>query len=196
MLPWRMNSTEKLKLMVPLVLINLIIWGKIYKLNQQDKAEAELFDYDLYNLSKAQDPRPINETVSDKDEDIAIKQSFEAMISKEVADSSDAEEIHILPDNYYNTKNKLEEMGIVGKNEVVWCEGLPLRPGVKKDLKEFFKLKRQAQLVGWYNSKPLDDGGAYDLDLALFKLKGCSEYGARQLIEMGVDPEEFEWEVL
>ena len=188
--------------MVPVLLIaNAIIWGNIYKIRKQDLAEAELFDWDLYKLSKAEFPEPISPTIDDRDEDIILKQSFEEQIRQQIVESCmNEEEVEkVLPQNYWDTYNKtkqvLEEQGLLTTTDIVWCEGYPLKPGDKKDLKRFYEIRGHARLTGFYNDKPLEDGGEYDLKKALFMLKGCSDYGAEQLVDMGVNPDDFDWEV-
>lgn len=210
--------------MLPILLVDAAIWYGLYRLYKKDRSngpypENPLFDPDLdalfygppfYDgnsahsmwlecpskmcevpLSKYKENMSCKlcencvkhklEDEEDKQEDLLIKRDFELWMKKESKRDRTLEDY-------------LWEQGIINPQEVIWCNGTPLVPGDQEDFKEFIKIKDRALLEGEYNSRPLKEGGEYDLHKAWFMLKGCSEYGAEKLIASDVKPWQFDFD--
>lgn len=191
--------------MLAVLLADCIIWYKVWAVHKFDKAqgpysENPLFDHDLDELWKASTswtmcPRGLCETPSsqynpmmtckgckENEDDIVIKQSFETWLKQESQKDKTLEDY-------------LWEEGYLNPQEVIWSEGVPLTPGDPKDFKEFLKIKNKAYLEGTYNSKLLEEGGEEDLYKTWFMLKGCSDFGAEQLLLQGIKPWEIDFDL-
>ena len=176
--------------MVPVLLvIDSLIWYGLIKSYRYDRAtgpypENPQFDLDLDNLWE-QGTKPFQPIILPKlkreDDDKLLKKDFEAWVERERNRDKTLEDY-------------LWEEGIVNPQEVVWCDGTPLVACDSEDLITFERILNKAYLEGVYNSKLLEDGGYHDLYKAWLMMKGCSDYGAEQLLEMGVMPWQFDLE--
>lgn len=178
-------------MVIGLWLLNGIVWTAVAKLHANDKKkllygpypENPLFDIDMHNLYLAKMPDyPSNTTtLNEKDEELLIKRNFERWLELEA------------------TREDLEELywreGIINPQEIIWVEGSPLIVGDPEDRQRFEDIKDKALLEGIFNSKPLEDGGLRDLYKAWFMMKGCSDFGAEKLIEEGIKPWEFDFDL-
>lgn len=184
-----------------LLLANIIIWSKLYRDIKQGRAtgpfpENPLFDYDLDKFwvecpaggceTPATEFYPgmscqgCSETVDEKLEEKLIKQDFLAWWEIERKKDPDLTDI-------------LWKEGILNPEEYVVVEGMFLIPGDPEDLQAYMRVRSQAQLRQQYNDINFPEGQV-EMDIAWFMLKGCSRYGAEQLMAHGVRPWEFEEE--
>ena len=164
--------------MVPLLIANVLVWTKIYR---DWKRDGEIsFDPDMDKLFdspmtiKLGFLPPIPEL-----SDTEVQRTYEEWIQDE------------------RRKSELEDYlwkeGVMLPADHIFCNGSPLEPCNPEDVQRFMIIKNQAMLEGMYNSKNLDDGGEHDLYKAWLMMKGCSDYGAEQLLEIGVVPWEFDF---
>lgn len=152
-----------------LLILDIIIWHKLIKDQAVPQDES---------LSEVQVVPPIN--TNPELDDWEIKDTFERWLKKESLKDDSLED-------------QLWRLGIINPQETVWANGYPLVPGDPDSLIEFQDIKNKAFIEGMYNSKLLEEGGREDMDHDWLMLKGCSDYGATQLLLQGVKPWEFEF---
>lgn len=183
--------------MVPVLLVlNGIIWYGVVKTHHSDKSkgpypENPQFDHDLDRLWQAS-------TRNNPIEFNIFKKASVVEACQEAGLTPDQELIQSYQewlDNHYTKDTSLEnylwQEGIVNPQETIWCEGRPLEAGNAKDWEYFEEIKERAYLDNMYHGRNLDEDGLHYLYITWFMLKGCSYYGAQQLIAQGVKPWEF-----
>lgn len=160
--------------MVPsLLALNAAVWGAYFLTGKPPKKLEEIIK---------ESPVSPNNIEKDKEPEHLIKRDFVAWLEQEYKKDLTLTDI-------------LWQEGILNPDEVVWCNGYPLVPQDPGDMKKFEEIKELAYLDRIYEGKNLEEGGLDELKRDWFMLKGCSRYGADQLIAQGVDPENFniEW---
>ncbi len=158
--------------MVPILLIaNALIWYKVYKSYKTDKEEGPYpenpsYDQDLDDLWDGEIIIKFREWQEDK------------------------------PPAQATIEDYLWEEGIINPDETVWCDGYPLDPTWRTDHIQFDRIRSRAYERGDYNGLPLNEGGQEEMYISWFMMKGCSRYGAEQLLAEGVKPWEVKFNVL
>ncbi len=116
-----------------------------------------------------------------KTEEKLIKQDFLTWIKRE------SQRDESLTDYLWNA-------GILNPEEYIIVEGMYLVPGDPEDMHAYMQARTRAQLKQEYNGVYFPEGEEL-LDKHWFMLKGCSDYGAEQLMLQGVKPWDFnpEW---
>lgn len=155
-------------MILPLLIGNILIWSRVrsnYLTDIQLVADSRnpLFDPDMDSLYDFE-VKTKDDPLEEKEIAISFRQMVEPMPEP---DNNDAIEPYI------------------------WVDGYKLKPGNKKDLKLFIQIKNQAYLKEQFQDIPLDDGGLEVLYLKWFQMLGASEYGAQKLVELGINP--WEW---
>lgn len=87
-----------------------------------------------------------------------------------------------------------KELALEEWDNTIVVNAIPLKQGNPKDMELFLTMKDTALKEGMFHSKNLEDGGLYDLYYIWFRLKGCSDYGAKILLDMNIKPWEYELE--
>lgn len=159
----------------PLLALNAVVWGAYYltgKSSQPPKLEEITKKTPVSPDNIKQDPEPEH----------LIKHDFATWLEREYKKDPTLTDL-------------LWKEGILNPDEVVWCNGYPLVPQDPEDMEKFEEIKELAYLDQIYEGKNFEEGGLDELKRDWFMMKGCSRYGAEQLILQGLNPWEFnpEW---
>jgi hypothetical protein len=166
-------------MLIPVLLVvDTIIWGTLYRIIQQDRAFRPI------KPAQTRENRPNRPEQELDPSDLLIKRDFESWLAKQNRPSGEK-----------TLSDYLWEEGIINPDEVVWANGTPLVPGDPDDMAKFEEIKDKAILEGLWEDIPMEDGGQRKMYIVWLRLKGTSIDGANRLLDEGVKPWEFDFDL-
>lgn len=169
--------------MIPLLLINGVVWGYILKTARRDAIESRLGPYP----SNPQYDQDMIDLYEEKDLQFNLREQTEAPDKQRKERSKrHRQQANKAYEEWSEEWMWREE--IVNPSDYVYANGRLYEPLVEDEIQRFLDMTNEARVKGVYNSKNWDEGGSTDMKRDLLRMKGFTVDGANRALDAGIDP--------